>query len=58
MRNSRVNTYFAVLLITIFGSGAVLIIVEIATTNIIASAVTGNEASYISLQQSILKSRP
>lgn len=50
-----VNTYFAVLLLTIAGSGAALLIVHIGTTDVIATAFASNEANYSSLQQSILK---
>ena len=51
----KINSYFAVLLITIAGSGAALFIVHIATTDVIATAFRGSEDTYASLQQSILK---
>ena len=54
---STVNTFFAMLIVTIFGSWAALAIVEIATTDIIASATQGSINNYAALQQSILKSR-
>ena len=53
----KVNSYFAVLLITIFGSGAAFIIVDVATTNIITSAMSGSITNYAALQQSILHQR-
>ena len=51
----RINSYFAILLITIAGAGASLIIVHVANTTTLGSTVSGNEASYAPLQQSILK---
>lgn len=53
----KINTYIAVLLVTLFGSGAALIIVHIGTTDVIATTFAGNEAQYAVLQQSILKNR-
>jgi len=55
---SLVNFYIALLLITIVGSGAALLIVEIATTDVITTALrSNNDMKYASLQQSILKDR-
>ena len=51
------NSYFAVLCITLIGGGAALLIVHIGTTDILAATVAGNEANYISLQQSVLNNR-
>ena len=51
----RINSYFAILLITIAGSGATLIIVHFANTTTLASTISGSEAHYGPLQQSILK---
>jgi len=52
----RINSYIAVLLITIAGGGAALLIVHIATTDIVITAIQGTEGSYAALQQSILNS--
>lgn len=49
----RVNTYFALLAITIIASGATLLIVHTATGDHTATAL-GNEAPYQDLQRSIL----
>ena len=52
----RINTYIAALLITIAGSGAALIIVHVATTDIITVALQkGQVNNYASLQRSILE---
>ena len=50
----KINSYFAVLLITIAGAVASLLIVHVATDNILASTINGNRANYAQLQQSIL----
>jgi hypothetical protein len=50
----RVNSYLAILLVTVVGAGAAIIIVRVANSDV--SAITGgSEASYASLQQSILQ---
>jgi hypothetical protein len=50
----RINSYFAILLVTIAGAGAATLIVRVASTD--ASAIVGGgEADYASLQQSILE---
>lgn len=54
----KLNAYFAVLLVTIVGGGAALIVVHIGTDAVIETTVAGNQASYAALQQSILKNRP
>ncbi len=54
MKNT-INTYLAILLITIAGVGAVLIIVHISDANAFTTTMGGSEANYSSLQQSILK---
>jgi hypothetical protein len=41
----RVNTYFAVLLITIFGSGAALIIMRVANSSTVFAASVKAESS-------------
>ena len=51
----KVNSYIAILLITIVGSGAALLIVQVATDNAISSTFGGSEAAYSSLRQSILE---
>lgn len=53
----RINTYIAALIITIAGSGAALLIVHVATDNVLTATVQGNEANYLLLQQSILSNR-
>lgn len=50
----KINTYFAVLLITIAGAGAALLIIHIATTET-TIVTTSNEADYTALKESILK---
>ena len=50
----KVNTYFAVLIIVIAGANAAWVIVRVATTDILTTAVIGSEASYAPLQKSIL----
>lgn len=52
-----VNTYLAILLITIVGSGAALLIVDIGTADAIESSLRGSEAKYAELRQSILNNR-
>lgn len=54
---SAVNAYFSMLIITVFASLATAAIVEVATTNVVTAAMSGTEATYAALQQSILKSR-
>lgn len=49
-----INTYFATLIITIFGAGAALLIVHLANSDTLATSFSGSEAGYSSLQQSIL----
>ncbi len=51
----RINSYFAILFITIIGGGAALIIVDVATTDIVTEAFRGSEAAYAPLQKSILR---
>jgi hypothetical protein len=56
MKNT-INTYFAVLLVTIAGAGAAILIVHIATSNPTTVNTGNNEASYAPLQNSILNSK-
>lgn len=51
----KINSYFAVLIIVIAGTGAVLLIIHIATANTLPTTFGGSEARYVQLQQSILK---
>ena len=51
----RINTYFAILIIIIAGSGAAWIIIHVGTANTFFPVVGGSEASYGTLQKSILK---
>lgn len=53
----KINSYIAILLITIAGSGAALIIVRVATDDILTETFRGHEAAYASLRQSILENR-
>lgn len=49
----RVNTYFAVLLITIAGAGAALLIIHISVAKTPNVETGYNEASYSKLKESI-----
>ncbi len=53
----RINPYFAIFIVTVFASLATVVIVDMATTNVISAATSGSEATYAALQESILKSR-
>ncbi len=55
MLKEKINSYFAVLLITIAGAGATLLIVHVANADTSAIAIGANEVQYASLQHSILK---
>jgi len=50
----KVNTYFAVLLITVAGAAAAWLIVHFTYTETLTAIFNGSEANYASLQQSIL----
>lgn len=50
----RVNSYFAVLILTIVASGATLLIVHVANASTFAF-IGGNEVQYNSLKGSILQ---
>lgn len=50
----RINTYFAILLITLAGAGATMLIVHVALANAYSSTFTDSEAVYASLQQSVV----
>lgn len=49
----KINSYFAILLITIAGAGAALLIVHIAYSDAF-DTFGGSEAAYAPLQKSIL----
>jgi len=49
-----INSYAAVLLITIAGAAATWLIVHVAYANTLEVTIIGSQAEYISLQQSIL----
>lgn len=53
----KVNTYLAVLLITIAGAGAALIIIGVARRDADRIASPGTAASYAPLQNSILNGK-
>ncbi len=43
----KINAYFAVLLITIFGAGAAMTIIHIANSTTLATTLYGSEALYV-----------
>lgn len=49
----RVNAYFAVLLITIAGAGAALLLVHIVTSNTFTITFSSGATKYEELQKSI-----
>lgn len=49
-----INSYLAVLIITLAGAGATMLIVHVVFNNSFVTTLGGSEASYASLQQSIL----
>lgn len=54
MKNT-INSYFAVLIITIAGASAAWLIVHMANSVSLITTFSGSEATYAQLQQSILK---
>lgn len=40
-----INSYFAVLIITIFGAGAALLIIHVANSDTLQATVLGNEST-------------
>ncbi len=55
----KINSYFAVLLVTIAGSGATLLIVHIANSDTLAATFAGSEANYTrTIQHNTLPARP
>lgn len=53
----KINTYFAMLIITIAGSFATLIIVDVATTDIFNTAFASTNANYSAIDKLIIKNR-
>ncbi len=53
----KINTYLAVLIVTIFGAMAATTIIKIATNNTIIIIHSDSEASYEELKQSILNNK-
>ena len=53
----KLNSYFAVLLVTIAGAAATLLIVHVVFANSFETTFDGSEAAYAALQQSILKGK-
>ncbi len=56
MKN-RVNMYVATLLVTLAGSGAAMLILNVALDNNFTRLQQENESMYLELKQSILNSR-
>lgn len=50
----KINAYFATLLVTIAGAGATMLIIHVAYANTFEITLSGNEAAYSSLKESIL----
>ena len=50
----RINSYFAVLIITVAGAGAAWLIIHLATADTLTANFGGAEAKYAPLQKSIL----
>lgn len=50
---SKVNSYLAILLITIAGAGAALLLVHVATSNTFAATFSSGVTKYNELQKSI-----
>lgn len=53
----KINTYFAMLIITMAGSFATLTIIDVATTDIFYTALVSTNANYAVLDKAILKNR-
>ena len=54
----RINAYFATLILTLFGAGASLIIVHVATNNQFTVLTSTNDAQYASLKDALLHDTP
>lgn len=52
---SKVNAYLAILLITIAGAGATLLLVHVATANTFTTTFSSGVTKYNELQKSIPK---
>lgn len=46
----RINSYFAILLVTIAGSGAAMLIIHVASASEVSVTFLGSEAPYLQLQ--------
>ncbi len=53
----RMNMYVAILLVTVAGSGAAMLILNVALDNNFTQLQQENESTYLELKQSILNSR-
>ena len=51
----KINSYFAILIITIAGAGATTLIVHVAGSQTLIATMQGSGAHYTALQNSILK---
>jgi len=49
----KVNAYFAVLLITVAGAGAALLLIHVVTSNTFATTFSSGATKYDELQKSI-----
>jgi hypothetical protein len=50
----QVNSYFAILIITIAGALAAVTIINVGTTTNLPATLSGSEANYAELEKSIL----
>ncbi len=57
-RNLIINSYFAILFVTIFGAIAAITIIRVVNQNQKTTKNTYGEASYASLRNSLLHSAP
>ncbi len=53
----RMNMYVAILLVTVAGSGAAMLILNVALDNNFTRLQQENESTYLGLKQSILNNR-
>ncbi len=52
---AKINSYFAVLIVTIAGAGATMLIVHVATANAFGVMINDRTAGYAEFQQSLLE---
>ena len=57
MKTWKINSYAAVLLITLAGAAATILIVRMASNDTLSTSFNGSESDYSALQQSILNSK-